>query len=399
MQTNRRDFLTKSAAGITSLGFIPFLDIKNISRMNVADEKKILYRTLGKTGIKLPIVSMGVMNANLPDLIPASYDLGIRLFDTAMGYQSGKNEEMVGAQIKELGVRSEVIISTKIPIPKNDNDKPYGEDKKQEFLKDFEGCLKRLQTDYVDILYLHGISDKAHMNLKPIREALTELKESKKVRFIGVSTHKNMASILNEAAKSDFYDVVLTVVNFSMSNDADLLKAIKNASDKGIGVIAMKTQGGGRWYKDKSPNSQKNQMNATAILKWALRVEGITTAIPGYTNFDHMKEDFSVAYGLDYRDDEKKYLKDKNVLLGSAFCRQCEKCLASCPKGTDIPSLMRSSMYLVQYSNLYQARDTMDSIDKGRNLENCKDCSFCMAACANKIDISERISDLKTVFS
>jgi uncharacterized protein len=399
MKTNRRDFITKSAIGLSSFGFVPFLDVNKLKVFSSEKKDNIIYRTLGKTGIKLPVVSMGVMNANLPDLIPASYDLGIRLFDTAMGYQNGKNEEMVGAQIKELGVRSEVTISTKIPIPRGDKDKPYGEEKKQEFLNNFEGCLKRLQTDYVDILYIHGVSDVNLMNLAPIKEALTELKESKKVRFIGVSTHKNMTAILNEAAASKFYDVVLTAVNFTMSNDADLLKAIRNAADAGIGVIAMKSQGGGKWYQDRSPDSFKGKMNATAVLKWALKNEGITTAIPGYTNFDHMKEDFSVAFDLEYSEEEKQFLKDKNVLLGAAFCRQCEKCLASCPKGVDIPSLMRTSMYLVQYSNIYEARSTFNSIESAKNINNCVDCSACTAVCNNKINISERINDLKTVFA
>ena len=256
-----------------------------------------------------------------------------------------------------------------------------------------------MQTDYVDILYLHGISDVKHLNIPPIKEALTELKESKKVKFIGISTHKNMAAILNEVAKMKFYDVVLTAINFTMSNDEDLKKAIKNASDSGIGVIAMKTQGGGKWYQDKSPDSFKTKMNATAVLKYALKIDGITTAIPGYTNFDHMKENFSVASDLEYTDDEKQFLKDKNVLLGAAFCRQCEKCLASCPNGVDIPSLMRTSMYLVQYSNLSEARNTIDEIEPTRNIEHCKSCSDCSAKCFNSVNIPERILDLKTIFS
>jgi uncharacterized protein len=399
MSTNRRDFLTQSAIGLSSFGFIPFLNLNKAKVFPTYDKGKIICRTLGKTGIKLPVVSMGVMNANLPDLIPASYDLGIRHFDTAMGYQSGKNEEMVGSQIKELGVRSEVTISTKIPLPRPTPDQPYGEEKKHEFLKNFEGSLKRLQTDYVDILYIHGVSDVKHLNLTPIKEALTELKESKKVRFIGVSTHKNMSAIINEVVKSKFYDIVLTAINFTMSNDDDLKKAIKYASDSGIGVIAMKTQGGGKWYQDKNPDSFKGKMSATAVLKWALKIDGITTAIPGYTNFDHMKEDFSVASDLEYTDEEKQFLKNKNVLFGAAFCRQCDGCLASCSKGVDIPSLMRTSMYLVQYANLYEARSTFNSIESERNIDNCKNCSSCNAICNNKINISERINDLKTIFA
>jgi len=208
-----------------------------------------------------------------------------------------------------------------------------------------------------------------------------------------------MSEVLNEATVSKFYDVVLTSINFTMSNDKDLLSAIKKASDSGIGIIAMKTQGGGRWYKDRSPDNFKGKMNATAVLKWALRVEGVVTAIPGYTNFDHMTEDFSVAYNLEYTEEEIEFLKDKNVLYGAAFCRQCEKCLSYCPNKVDIPSLMRTSMYLMQYSNIYEAKNTLNMIDNGRGISNCIGCDSCKAICNNRVNIGERIKDLKVLFA
>jgi predicted aldo/keto reductase-like oxidoreductase len=395
MKNSRREFLTKSMLGISSLGLASGFDNKIISKIVQEDKpKEILYRTLGKTGIKLPIVSMGVMNANLPELIPASYDLGVRHFDTARNYQDGKNERMVGEQIKELGVRDKVTIATKLRLPNAEKDS----DKKKEFIDNLNDSLKRLQTDYVDILYVHALSTVEQMRLKPLQEAFMQLKKEKKVRFIGISTHQNMSDLLEEAAKTKFYDVVLTSINYTMSDDDRLIKAIKGCADAGIGVVAMKTQGGGRWYRDKSPEEIKTEMNATAVLKWALKVEGVTTAIPGYTNFDHMNESFSVAYGLDYTNDEIKFLKDKNALMGAAFCRQCQGCVASCPKNVDIPTLMRTSMYLVQYTNLSEARRALDSIDSSRSIKNCGSCTDCIANCSHYVNIAERIYDLKTVF-
>jgi len=58
-------------------------------------------------------VSMGVMNADVPGILRRSYELGIRHFDTAAVYQNGRNEEMVGIVIKEMGIRDKVVISTK----------------------------------------------------------------------------------------------------------------------------------------------------------------------------------------------------------------------------------------------------------------------------------------------
>ena len=80
-----------------------------------------------------------------------------------------------------------------------------------------------------------------------------------------------------------------------MVDDVDLLGAIENAASKGVGVIAMKTQAGG----SRLPNPEtlerfNSSIIATACLKWVMRNENITTAIPGYTNFEHMREEHFV---------------------------------------------------------------------------------------------------------
>jgi aldo/keto reductase family protein len=82
----------------------------------------LLQRTLGRTGLTLSIVSMGVMNADVPGILRRSYELGIRHSDTAAVYQNGRNEEVVGSLIKEMRIRDKVVISTKerkpAPVPK-----------------------------------------------------------------------------------------------------------------------------------------------------------------------------------------------------------------------------------------------------------------------------------------
>jgi predicted aldo/keto reductase-like oxidoreductase len=137
---------------------------------------------------------------------------------------------------------------------------------------------------------------------------------------------------------------------------------------------------------------------ATASLKWAMQNESISTSIPGYDNFDHMNEDFSVASNLEYSEDEKKLLSDGNVTLGMGFCRQCQKCLASCPKDADIPTLMRTHMYSTKYANFHHARAVLNDIPIGKGLEGCVSCDACTARCANTVDIRKNISDLKVIY-
>jgi predicted aldo/keto reductase-like oxidoreductase len=112
-----------------------------------------IYRTLGKTGIRLPIVSMGVMNADVPGLVRRSFEIGIRHFDTAAVYQQGRNEQMVGSVIKEMGVRDQVTISTKVASPGRSRDRQAQSavytpaEVQARVLEIFDGSLRRQEHD------------------------------------------------------------------------------------------------------------------------------------------------------------------------------------------------------------------------------------------------------------
>ena len=90
---DRRSFLKTLALGGAALKLGPFawdaFAATSGLPVETALSAPILQRTLGKTGLTLPIVSMGVMNADVPGLLRRAYELGVRLYDTAAGYQTG----------------------------------------------------------------------------------------------------------------------------------------------------------------------------------------------------------------------------------------------------------------------------------------------------------------------
>ena len=398
----RRGFLTTAATGLAALPLAGLTPTSVVGQEEAKEgEKKagkIITRKLGKTGFTLPIVSMGVMNANNPGVVQASYEMGVRHFDTAAYYQYGRNEQMVGKVVSDLGIRDKVIIGTKVYTPAQRRGRT-GEDAKQKFMSIFEASLKRLKMDYVDILYMHDVSDPEDVTDPAVHEILAELKEQGRIRAAGVSTHSQMAAVINAAVKSGAYDVVLTSINFTMADDTDLLKAIENASTQGIGVVAMKTlAGGARWPNPETREKYDSQTIAKAALKWVLRNPHVHTSIPGYDNHEHRRTDFSVAYDLEYTDEEQQFLSDNSIKLGMGFCRQCRGCLASCPQGVDVPNLMRTHMYAAQYGNFHQARATLDDIPKDRGLAECTSCKTCTAECANTVDIPRRIEELKLMY-
>jgi len=357
-----------------------------VTQAQATREPTVLRRRLGRTGLELPIVSMGVMNANNPELVKQAYEAGVRLFDTAEGYQQGRNEQMIGGVIQKLGVRDKVILQTKVRFPRG----PAGA-VKAGILAAVEGCLERLQTSYIDVLMIHQPSVE-QMNDPDALSALEELKRKKTARFVGVSQHTGQAGILRSAAETGAYDVVLVSFNFTNAADTDLVAAIKAAAAKGVGVIAMKTQTGGR-------ARNLGVLNHTALLKWVLRHPEIATAVPGFTNSSQLHESFSVASGLEYTPEEKAWLGDGNVLLALDFCKQCGTCLPTCPAGVDIPALMRAHMYAASYANFEQSRMTFDEIPAEASLGKCGACASCSARCARNLRIAENIADLRAMYA
>ena len=383
---NRRQFISQAslalAAGVTGL---PRRVAAEPGGAPAQAKGAVIQRTLGRTGLKVPIVSMGVMNANNPELLKQAYEAGVRFFDTAEGYQQGRNEQMIGEVMARLGVRDKVIIQTKVRFPR------AADGLKAAVLSSAAGCLERLQTSYVDVLMIHQPSVE-QMHDPDVLAALKELKGQKKARFVGVSTHANQAGVVRSAADTGFYDVVLVSFNVTNAADGDLLAAVKAAAAKGIGVVAMKTQTGGR-------ARNLGVLNHTALLKWVLRHPEIATAVPGFTNADQLAQSFSVASGLEYTADEKTWLADKNVQLALDFCKQCGTCLPTCPRGVEIPTLMRAHMYAANYANFERARATFEEVPARASLGNCATCADCSARCANNVRIRERVADLRAMYA
>ena len=115
-ELNRRNFLRTSVLSGASalLASASFASSSFIADSSEKRDKQIIKRRLGKTGIDLPIVSFGVMRADSPALIHAAIKEGIILFDTAHGYQGGKNEEMLGEVFKDYP-RDSFVLATKVP--------------------------------------------------------------------------------------------------------------------------------------------------------------------------------------------------------------------------------------------------------------------------------------------
>ncbi|MDO9547436.1 MAG: aldo/keto reductase [Candidatus Marinimicrobia bacterium] len=252
-------------------------------------QRKIVYRTLGKTGIKVPVISMGVMNADNPNLVKAALDNGIVHLDTAWNYQQGRNEKMTGSVIKDYP-RDSYVIATKIYDRARDREKSiFTKDAIEEgFLKKFDESLERLGIDYVDILYLHSSYTREMTLYEPFLKAMEKLKKEGRTRFVGVSTHWNKPEVIQAAIDSQFYDVVLTPYNFKQDHIEQMRKMIAKAADAGLGIVGMKTFAGAYLEEEKT-----KPVDPKAAIRFALKDKNVHTIIPGFTTFEQMEIDLA----------------------------------------------------------------------------------------------------------
>jgi predicted aldo/keto reductase-like oxidoreductase len=264
-------------------------------------------------------------------------------------------------------------------------------------MKMVEASLGRLQTDYVDIVYIHDVTTPEEAVHPGFLEGMRKLKEQGKIRFSGFSTHMNMAACMDAAVREGSADVILTSFNYALSADSALLESSgKRAGDRPVAMRPVLQD----WYRTSFPGAAEILRGGIVpgVLKWALGIPSYH-GVPRFTTFQQLDEDMAVASDLAFTPEETRYLKDRNVRLTLNTCIQCGRCAGTCPRGADIPSLMRTHMYMTCYGNLSQAKHALDCIPASRGPGRCGGCDECTAACVRELPVSERIGELKALLA
>ena len=399
-EINRREFITELSVKLAGTGLL----LKQLGANPVYGGEKtapkkdkvqnIEYRTLGKTGLKVSAVSFGVMRLKEPAVLYKSLDLGINFFDTAHGYQNGNNEIMLGKVAKEYG-RKKIFIATKIyPFHMQKTlSRKFRLLERKTIDEMMDKSLKRLQTDYVDVLFIHNIMNKNWPLKEEVLAFLENLKKKGKARFVGISTHtpKCYVGAVDNALKAKMYDVLLASLNFK--SPPEHAAALKKARKAGMGVVAMKTQGGG--YKKGATSSLSPQQ---AALKWVLDKDFIDCAIPGMVNNEQLLENVE-AMGKKVSWSDRKILHAYYNSIKHQYCVMCGKCFSTCANNVDINTVNRALMYYEGYGDFEQGRRTYLALSSRENGFSCMNCTFPTCQCANGIRIAERMRHAHSIFA
>lgn len=321
--TSRRVFIKRSTLGITGIAIggrsfstkayksiIGSNDRTNAAAISTFPNKaakqeklRIPKRLLGRTGVEVPIIGFGTGSKfygtyqNREDeavqLLRDAFDLGITYFDTATSYASGWSQSVIGRAIKDH--RKDAFITTKI----------YGRFTYDEIMRNFEETLKRLQTDYVDLLHIHNLQTLEEVDVfgkkGGIIDTYYKLREQKVVRAIGVSAHSDPIPVTEFIKRHDL-DCVQIALNAAMQGVVqpgwrlapEMPHSFETitlpvAQKKNMGIIAMKVLAYGNLLGD-----APDKADAETLMRytWSLPV---ASSMIGMTSLAEVKQNAASA--------------------------------------------------------------------------------------------------------
>lgn len=377
-------YLGSGIVGLSALGSCARPGFAASEEGRDSSEPKIVkYNELGKTGLSVSDVSFGGSDVFSENVVRYAYDLGVNLFDTAERYADGKSEEYIGRALK--GVRDKAVIITKYGI-----DRPRVE-KFEDLSERVEKSLKRFQTDYLDMMFFHGLNDPRVLEYDMLMQSVERLKREGKIRFSGFSTH-NASDMLAACIKPQYAQFAQVVLFFFNHIDGVKIAPLVNkVHDAGIGTIAMKTQAGGKQGNLRS-FVNKNQTYEVAALKWVLSHESIDSTVISMKTYSHV-EAYIRASGKRLDDGDHGMLKDYRRKVDTLYCRlDCNACESSCPNDVAISDIMRYAMYYEDYRQEKVAIQAYARLNPRHKPHSCYTCAgFCNSACPYRLQVKEKL--------
>lgn len=307
---DRREFL-KGTALASGLAWT------SPSHAGAGDPPALPTRPLGRTGINVTVLALGGYTGmkeprsdrfDPVQLANAAIDAGIRYFDSAPSYGGGQSERNYGEVLAYR--RKEVFLAGKT-----------GQRTYDGAMREFEESLKRLRTDHVDLLQIHGarVAEDLAAWGRPngVLKALEKLRDEKLTRFIGVTGHESPDVMCKAITMYDF-DTILTTFNPTAKRRPYCQKVLPSANRKGLGVLAMKVMGGelgslaignpikndGKPHHDDAPQ----QATASELIRYVLGLP-ISVAVVGMSSLEQLRMNVAAARETPLNDQQRAALE------------------------------------------------------------------------------------------
>ena len=342
-------------------------------------------RPLGRCGLRIPILQQGGDYYCSARLIGRCLELGVRAFDTAENYAQRKGEVFLGSSLAKLKVnRESILLATKA----------YVKHPRDILTRHVPESLRRLQTDYIDIWYLHDLSQPEVLSSPDWKAAAEELKQSGQAKCFGVSCHNDrLIAVMNAAVRCGWVDVIMLRYNFRSYGDRALNEAIDACHRAGIGLIAMKTQASAVSFAERLDPFRKTGYNRhQAVLKAVWQDGRIAAIVSAMPTVRMVEENAAAAYGR-LSAAERKLLRDYAAATAGAYCPggcggcRCE-CQAAVGTSLAVADILRLAMYHNTYGRRADARRLFREMPSYRRSLDGADLQAAQRACPNGLALT-----------
>ena len=387
---SRRNFL--KVTGLTSVGAIiaPF----DQPAKALEEEPTMPTRPFGKSGIRVPILSFGgSLNTSMsPLLLRQAVKWGVTYWDTAHSYMGGKSEKGIGKYLTKFPKdRKNIFIVTKSHAWTLAG-----------MTKDLNDSLERMKTDFIDLFFVHSVRDISELD-DDTRVWAEKAKAAGKIRLFGFSTHSNMASCLLGASTLGWIDGIMMTYNYRLMHTDRMKRAVDACAKAGIGLTAMKTQGGGQVKTNTETEFElagrfikKGYTDAQAKLKAVWENPNIASICSEMPNTTILMANVAAAVNktkLSARDTDllHQYAQETHA----DYCAGCtEICESSIHGKVPIGDIMRCLMYSRSYGDRTHAIELFKDIpEKVRAKIASLDYSSAEKQCPQKMAIGNLMRD------
>lgn len=383
---HRRRFLKAAAGSGLALAAVDSIALGD-------DKSSIPLVTLGKTGVKVTRLGMGTSWDVAESFVQRAIAAGVRYIDTSETYEQGNAEKTVGKVLARTGMRKQVYLVTK----NNAYHKLKGSARARSFATRLDASLDRLQTDYADCYYMHGVegSDIDIFKDDEVIKTFEALKKSGKIKFAGFSCHDRMLpQIIEAAAASGWVDQMMIQFNFRTMDGDALRRAVDAASKANLGIVAMKTQGGAREFK---PGEKDARMNGLiekgfkvhqAAIKAVLNDERVQAVVSEMTNFDELRENMGGAVDpLSLK--EAWLLEDHRARTAGLYCHGCGHLCETAARGVPVDTVLRYFRYYQAYGKREEARSLYQALPAEARALAGIDADQLDAACPHGLPVAD----------
>jgi predicted aldo/keto reductase-like oxidoreductase len=391
---DRREFLHKSAAatalaaGAAAGGSTVYADGPDRTQNKPVLPK----RALGKTGVEVTILNQGTVGnpEALNRLLRYAYREGVRYFDTAAGYKNAESVFKDWFQA-EPDVRKNIFLATK-----------NGVKEPMDMLKKIDERLEKLGTDYIDLLFFHGLktAQTDWPKSKEMKEAVEAVKKTGKVKFVGFSTHDPaIAEQLENAAKGGFIDVIMMKNNPWISKDEPLYKAIDACHKANIGMVSMK-QFAGQWAaltKKGIPSLEKRNLTVGQGLLHAIWTdERFSSSCVTMRNINQTLENADAARRFEpLKQAELDEIRDVLLAGGPTMCPNCDgRCALAGRTKASLGDLARIYTYHEDHGIPGWAREEYAALEPHERDWSGADLAAAREACHHKIDFAKILPEV-----